>query len=325
MIYFSDRYYVNDMGRIKVNKQPYSALSATSLKDFLDDRMFEFNLFHKIAHERFYRPRHKPGEKVDTSTSNIYSPIKDKVVEKGKNLDRLLDAEHMITRVFKQIKGEESNYFFVKKLQGTGNDWSTNQHRAYLKLTEVLCEFSIQYYKARVLKQEGEVSEALQDCNNTINGYAKLLANCSGVDIQTITKFIQKDMERREKKELSWYFSDELISLKRTKKGGKDRDEKSKKGNRKLDDQYEPTIRKLLKSPIDLLFRFEENMASVLKGFTIDVRIFFHLMRKMIIIKMNNDRIWTRQFYSQDLKKVFLILKPMDPVIESRASVGHTN
>ena len=83
------------MGRIKVNKQPYSALSATSLKDFLDDRMFEFNLFHKIAHERFYRPRHKPGEKVDTSTSNIYSPIKDKVVEKGKNLDRLLDAEQL--------------------------------------------------------------------------------------------------------------------------------------------------------------------------------------------------------------------------------------
>ena len=77
----------------------------------------------------------------------------------------------------------------------------------------------------------------------------------------------------------------------------------------------------LKKDPAGLLFNYDDTLSQVMSGFTIDQRIFYNLLRKLIVIKLNQDKIWTRQFYSQDLKLIYLVLKPLDSVIQNRAMV----
>lgn len=105
------------------------------------------------------------------------------------------------------------------------------------------------------------------------------------------------------------YFSEVLITIQK-------RDKRSSAG------ESGAGIYKLRKKEKSILFEFEDGYSRLLRGFTIDLRIFFNLLRKMIIIKLNSDKIWTRQFYSQDLKKIFVVMKPLDSVIENRAMVN---
>lgn len=132
---------------------------------------------------------------------------------------------------------------------------------------------------------------------------------------EEVKELIIEDMVRRgfhaTESGLEKYFSEVLITL-----------QKNVKVDKKNKNQTNATeINKLLKEDGGLLFKFDDSMSRLLKGFTIDLRIFFNLLRKMVIIKLNADKIWTRQFYSQDLKKIFVILKPLDAVIENRAMV----
>lgn len=104
------------------------------------------------------------------------------------------------------------------------------------------------------------------------------------------------------------YFSEVLITI-------------QKKDRRNPGAESAANIYKMKKREKSILFEFEDSYTRLLKGFTIDIRIFFNLLRKMVIIKLNSDKIWTRQFYSQDLKKIFVVMKPLDSVIENRAMV----
>lgn len=134
---------------------------------------------------------------------------------------------------------------------------------------------------------------------------------------EEIKELILEDMKMRgiDKGKLDKYFSEVLITL---QKSSKTVDKKSKNA------AHGAIINLLTKHDAGLLFKFDDSMIRLLKGFTIDLRIFYNLLRKMIIIKLNSDKIWTRQFYSQDLKKIFVILKPLDAVIENRAMVNES-
>lgn len=57
----------------------------------------------------------------------------------------------------------------------------------------------------------------------------------------------------------------------------------------------------------------------LLKGYTIEYRILSNLIRKVIITRLNRLDIWTRQFYSKDIKKIFLVLKCGDRTLNNRA------
>lgn len=137
------------------------------------------------------------------------------------------------------------------------------------------------------------------------------------MNLEELQELIIEDLKRRgfhaSDSGLEKYFSEVLITI---QKNNKDKEQKkSKKDSNAIE------INKLLKKDGGLLFQFDDSLSRLLKGFTIDMRIFFNLLRKMVIIKLNSDKIWTRQFYSQDLKKIFVILKPLEAVIENRAMV----
>ena len=130
------------------------------------------------------------------------------------------------------------------------------------------------------------------------------------MDRGELEELVKKDMLMRGFKpdQIEKYFSEVLITI-------------QKKDRRNPGAESGANIYKMKKREKSILFEFEDSYTRLLKGFTIDIRIFFNLLRKMVIIKLNSDKIWTRQFYSQDLKKIFVVMKPLDSVIENRAMV----
>lgn len=146
-----------------------------------------------------------------------------------------------------------------------------------------------------------------------MDGYAQLLQEISGLTKEECLAILKEDMARRGLLTIESYFSDSMVTLRRVSEGKK---------NKKTVDTYVPSISNLSKSPGSLLFSFEDSLSHVLKGFTIDERIFHNLLRKMVLVKLNHDKVWCRQFYSQDLKSIFMVLKPLESVLENRALVS---
>lgn len=324
------------MGRIKVGKQPFSELSSYSLRDFLRDNMFEFNLFHKIALTRFYYPdepekaaaeQKKPkqaGAQAEDSQANkqdankedankndlqLFGPILDKDKPKLPLLDRLLAVQTKFSVLTQKFK-EPNNFFFIKRNEK--ENWSKEQYAQYIALTERLNTATLQFYKDC---QAPTNNENKPTATLSIDSFVERLVEVSKLDSEKIKKLLVKDMEDRNQTDIGTYFSDTIITLTKTSNPEKDKQNKNV-------DVYETTVTKLQKTPQSgLLFQFDDNYRQVLKGFTIDLRVYFNLIRKIIIIKLNSDKIWTRQFYSQDLKKIFVVLKPLESVFENRALV----
>lgn len=46
------------------------------------------------------------------------------------------------------------------------------------------------------------------------------------------------------------------------------------------------------------------------------------LLRKIMQVKINQIGVYTRQFYSEDLTKIFVVLKCQDNVLKMRAEVS---
>lgn len=313
LIYFSDRYYVNDMSRVKESKKPYSEESSYYLRDFLRDGLFEFNLFHRIAMNRFYYPQEESGN----SENNIFGPIQDKPKPKLTLWERMMRKDNKECSI-QQLFGEKSNYFFIKR--DDKEPWIRAQYQQYLNLTEKLNEKTLEFFKVNQKSldgAEGGEENASGDVPSfSVSGYVKLLTETSKLDESKCRELLEKDMARRGVSDIKTYFSDYIITLKKSVEKRKSGSSTSKK------EVYKTSVTNLMKPKEGcLLFPFEENLSHVLDGFTIDLRIFFYLLKKMIILKMNRKKIWTRQFYSQDLKLVFLILKPFDQTIEERAAV----
>lgn len=149
--------------------------------------------------------------------------------------------------------------------------------------------------------------------------YVNILHKISGVKYEEVMGIIKKDMVRRNINSFDHYFSDVLIVLQKTAKVHNQADRRSKKGG---GEEFTAVIANLKKDPAGLLFNFEDSLSQIMSGFTIDLRIFTNLLRKIMIIKLNHDKIWTRQFYSEDFKLIYLVMKPLDSVFENRAMVG---
>ena len=147
-----------------------------------------------------------------------------------------------------------------------------------------------------------------------------ILAKIGGLHPEEILDILKKDMKKREVNTFEHYFSDILIVLQKSRKQNLG-EKKGKKGG----EEFTAGIANLKKDSYGLLFNFDDSLSQILSGFTIDMRVFFNLLRKMIIIKLNHDRIWTRQFYSEDLKLIYLVMKPLDTVFENRAMVATSN
>lgn len=138
--------------------------------------------------------------------------------------------------------------------------------------------------------------------------------------VAEIKAIIREDMSNRNSRNFEHYFSDVLIVLQKTHKQTND-----KRGTKKAVEEFVASIANLKKDPSGLLFNFDDNLSHIMRGFTIDLRIYYNLLRKMIIIKLNHDKIWTRQFYSEDLTMIYLVMKPLDSVFEARAMVRLSN
>ena len=145
LIFFSDRYYVNDMGKIKHDQQPYSDACTQSLRDYLVDTMFEFSLFHKISKRTFYTEKENDQEKINAFKPGIDEAEQKRILQNvvgrsriglknGEELNsnplgeiikskpmRLQNAiERSLSKsqegsAFKQVLNEETNYFFIKR------------------------------------------------------------------------------------------------------------------------------------------------------------------------------------------------------------------
>lgn len=176
LIYFSDRYYVNDMARIKLGKQPYSDCASQSLRDFLLDSMFEFNLFHKIAKRRFYSKKDGESRSIIGGTQDenpLGHYLQHKERPKPTWIERAL-SKNQRKEAFKQVYDEETNYFFVKrpdeipeeefiKLEKELNGRlpkhvAADQYKAYLNLTVKLNDATLVYYKDYIQKKEKETN-----------------------------------------------------------------------------------------------------------------------------------------------------------------------
>lgn len=69
------------------------------------------------------------------------------------------------------------------------------------------------------------------------------------------------------------------------------------------------------------LFEYHKFINKKTNEFEIDSRIFKYLLRKVIIIKMERIGLWTRQFYSEDLQHIFVVLKAQTQTLINRADV----
>ena len=147
--------------------------------------------------------------------------------------------------------------------------------------------------------------------------YVEMLSMISDMPPGEIKAVIKEDMVNRQSRSFEHYFSDVLIVLQKTQKQSND-----KRGTKKSVEEFVASIANLKKDLSGLLFNFDDNLSHIMRGFTIDLRIFYNLLRKMVIIKLNHDKIWTRQFYSEDLSLIYVVMKPLDSVFEARAMVG---
>lgn len=148
--------------------------------------------------------------------------------------------------------------------------------------------------------------------------YVQILSDISGLHLEEVKEIVEQDMKRRGIDNFDHYFSDVLVVL---QKPNKHPHLQTDKRHRKTGEEFTAVIANLKKDSSGLLFHFEDSLSQIFSGFTIDLRIFFNLLRKVIIIKLNHDRIWARQFYSEDLKLIYVVMKPLDSVIENRAMV----
>lgn len=148
--------------------------------------------------------------------------------------------------------------------------------------------------------------------------YVEMLAKISDMPYEEVESIIRHDMQLRNSSSFEHYFIDVMIVLQKTAKLA----HQERKGGKKAAEEFVASIANLKKDRAGLLFNFDDNLAHILRGFTIDLRIFYNLLRKMTIIKLNHDKIWTRQFYSEDLKLIYVVLKPLESVLEARAIVG---
>lgn len=143
-----------------------------------------------------------------------------------------------------------------------------------------------------------------------------MLSRISDFPEEEIEKIILHDMQMRKARNFEHYFNDVMIVLQKTQRQVYD-----KRNQKKVVEEFVSSITNLRKDPGSLLFHFEDNLAHVFRGFTIDLRLFYNLLRKMIIIKLNHDKIWTRQFYSANLEQIYVVMKPLQSVLETRAQV----
>lgn len=185
LIYFSDRYYVNDMARIRPNKQPYSDLSSQSLKDFLLDEIFEFNIFHKIAKRKFYTRKNPQTKRPEIGGTAEKNPLAHFTLHKKKPKQSLVEralSKSQKHEAFKQVFEEEANFFFLKKPEdntvddhGTGlggevdartyKQIAADQYNVYIELTVKLNDASLHYYHDFMAKKE----KMVQDSGGQIN------------------------------------------------------------------------------------------------------------------------------------------------------------
>jgi hypothetical protein len=183
LIFFSDRYYVNDMARIKVGKQPYSDCATQSMRDFLLDGMFEFNIFHKIAKRSWYHKKNDENSSVIGGTQDE-NPLGYFIEHKPKPKPSLLEralSKNQKNEAFEQVLVEETNYFFVKRPEISAEDQVkfdkgedkkdvkdpkeaiALQYKNYLNMTVALNDASLAYYKDYINKKEIAKAADAQD------------------------------------------------------------------------------------------------------------------------------------------------------------------
>ena len=144
-------------------------------------------------------------------------------------------------------------------------------------------------------------------------GFAAILSEMSGLNSQICRNFVDEDMRMRgEPNNFKKYFSNQMIVM--------ERKEDPKKTDKKTIN-YVTKIRKFEKQEATgLLFKYKDGYESLLRGFTMDERIFNNLLRKMFILKLNLSKVWTRQTYSSDFTRIFVVIKAQDSVIQSIAA-----
>lgn len=74
-------------------------------------------------------------------------------------------------------------------------------------------------------------------------------------------------------------------------------------------------------------FLYENNklLQRRLKHLVIDKRILGFLLQNIIILKLNIVGIFTRNFYSEDLKQIFVVMKAQDNLLRQVAEVKNKN
>lgn len=70
------------------------------------------------------------------------------------------------------------------------------------------------------------------------------------------------------------------------------------------------------------LYDIDPHFMQEVKDMKVDRRFFQNIMREVMSIKINQIGMHTRQFYSEDLKKIFLVIKCQDNVLKIRAEVS---
>ena len=63
------------------------------------------------------------------------------------------------------------------------------------------------------------------------------------------------------------------------------------------------------------------NIQVLLKDAKIDVRFLKQIFREMLIMKFNHAGFYTRQFYNENLSKIFIVVKAQDIDLRQRAEV----
>ena len=70
------------------------------------------------------------------------------------------------------------------------------------------------------------------------------------------------------------------------------------------------------------LFETTREFDKICKHLVIDKRFVSDLVRRMTAIKLNKIGIHTRQFYSEDMERIFMVLKCQGNVLRTRAEVS---
>ena len=70
------------------------------------------------------------------------------------------------------------------------------------------------------------------------------------------------------------------------------------------------------------LYDFDKNMFEIVKDYKVDIRFFRYLMKDIIQTKLNQIGMHTREFYSEDLTKIFMVIKCQHNVLQIWAEVS---